>query len=267
MDIRILSILGILIIISSGTAYAQNTLISVETNHNNYDEGDIIMISGNVPTIIADTPITLQVFKDGTLLDIAQIEVAKDNNYAHTIKAEGKLWSNPGEYIIRVVYGEGNIAETVFNFTPKTALVETTTNAIVDAGEYGTFDIKYTMVGGTVESTIVDPNIFGIILKINALDEGKIILDLPREFIDAEKQNGQDETFIVLIDDKQITYDESILNSDIRTITINFEKDDSEIKIIGTYVIPEFGTIVMIVLTIGIMASILLTRNRFQIKI
>ena len=146
-------------------------------------------------------------------------------------------------------------------------LIETTTNAIVDAGEYGTFDIKYTMVGGTVESTMIDPNIFGVVLKINALDEGKIILDLPREFIDAEKQNGKDEVFIVLIDDKQTTYDEFTSNSDIRTITINFEKDDSEIKIIGTYVIPEFGTIVMIILTIGIMASILLTRNRFQIKI
>ena len=62
-------------------------------------------------------------------------------------------------------------------------------------------------------------------------------------------------------------YQESISNSDVRTITINFEERDSSIQIIGTYVIPEFGTIVMIVLSIGIMASILLTRNRFQIKI
>ena len=52
-----------------------------------------------------------------------------------------------------------------------------------------------------------------------------------------------------------------------RIIGINFEKGDSEIQIIGTYVIPEFGTIVMIILTIGILASILLTKNKFQIKI
>ena len=38
-------------------------------------------------------------------------------------------------------------------------------------------------------------------------------------------------------------------------------------QIIGTHVIPEFGTIVMIILTIGIMASIILTKNKFQFKI
>ena len=56
-------------------------------------------------------------------------------------------------------------------------------------------------------------------------------------------------------------------DSTVRTVGINFEKGDSEIQIIGTYVIPEFGTIVMIILTIGILASILLTKNKFQIKI
>ena len=91
MDIRIFYVLAILTIISSGTAFAQNTLISVQTNNNNYDEGDIILISGNVPTLIGDTPITLQVFKDGTLLDIAQIPVSNDHNYAHTIKSRRKI--------------------------------------------------------------------------------------------------------------------------------------------------------------------------------
>ena len=124
-----------------------------------------------------------------------------------------------------------------------------------------------TIIGGTVESGIIDPNIFGIVLKINATDDGKIILDLPREFIDAEKQNGKDEKFIILIDDVQTVYEESISNSDIRTLTVNFEQSDSEIQIIGTYVIPEFGAVVMTMLAIGIMVSVLLTRNRFQIKI
>ena len=128
------------------------------------------------------------------------------------------------------------------------------------------------MRGGIVEDISIEPKIFGLILKIEATDNGVLTLDLPRDYIDAEKQNGKDEVFIILIEKQngeiiETTYDESVSNSNIRTITINFEEGDSEIQIIGTYVIPEFGTIVMIVLTIGIMASILLTRNRFQIKI
>ena len=35
-------------------------------------------------------------------------------------------------------------------------------------------------------------------MEINASDEGKIVLDLPRKYIDAEKQNGKDEVFIIL---------------------------------------------------------------------
>ena len=137
----------------------------------------------------------------------------------------------------------------------------------MNAGDSGTFDIQYSIRGGTIENISIDPQIFGLIVKINAIDDGTLVLDLPREFIDAEKQDGKDDVYIILIDDVQTTYEEPILYSELRTVTIDFEQGDSEIQIIGTYVIPEFGTIVMIILTIGIMTTILVTKNRFQIKI
>ena len=95
----------------------------------------------------------------------------------------------------------------------------------------------------------------------------KIDLDLPREFIGAEKQDGKDDTFIVLIDGVEVPYQESVVHSDSRVITINFEQGDSDIEIIGTYIVPEFGTIAMMILLVGIMATVVLTRNRFQMKI
>ena len=169
--------------------------------------------------------------------------------------------------MVKVTYGEGNIAETIFDYTPKTEIIEITKDFPVDAGDGGIFDVKYTIRGGTVESIKIEPENLGLLVKINSLDDGKIILELPREFIDAEKQNGKDEEFIIIINDVQTTYEESLSFSEFRILTIDFNQGDSEIQIIGTYVIPEFGTIVMIILTIGIMASILLTKNRFQIKI
>jgi len=90
---------------------------------------------------------------------------------------------------------------------------------------------------------------------------------MPREFIGAEKQDGKDEMFIILIDGINVAYEESAVFSESRVITINFEQDDSKIEIIGTYVIPEFGTIVMMILMIGIMTTIIITRNKFQMKI
>jgi predicted secreted protein with PEFG-CTERM motif len=267
MDIRIFYSLIIVAIVSTGVAFAQNSLISVQTDDRNYDEGDTILISGNISTIIGDTQVTMQLFKDGNMIEIAQIQVSQDGNYSHTVIAEGPQWKSTGEYIVKVVYGEGNVAELPFSFTPSSEIIQTSSNFEVNVGDGGTFDVPYSIRGGTIENVLIDPQIFGLIVKINAVDDGTLVLDLPREFIDAEKQDGKDDVFIILIDNIQTTYEEPTLYSEFRTLTINFEQDDSEIQIIGTYVIPEFGTIVMIILAIGIMTSILLTKNRFQIKI
>jgi len=271
MDLKIFSILVILTIIPVGTIFA-DSLISVQTDDTTYDEGDTIVISGEIQTIIGQTPVTMQLFKDGNMVEIAQITVSKDGNYSYTILAEGSLWQSQGEYVVKVTYGEGNIAETTFLYTPKSEVITTTDIFEVDAGNSGTFDLAYTIRGGTLSNISIDENIFGLVVEINASDDRKIVLDLPRKYIDAEKQNGKDEVFIILVEKQngdvvETTYKEETSHSEIRTIMINFEEGDSKIQVIGTYVIPEFGTIVMIILTVGIMASVILTRNRFQIKI
>ncbi|MBA4447871.1 MAG: PEFG-CTERM sorting domain-containing protein [Nitrosopumilaceae archaeon] len=271
MDLKIFSILVILMIIPVGTIFA-DSLISVQTDDTTYDEGDTIVISGEIQTIIGQTPVTMQLFKDGNMVEIAQITVSKDGNYSYTILAEGSLWQSQGEYVVKVTYGEGNIAETTFLYTPKSEVITTTDIFEVDAGNSGTFDLAYTIRGGTLSNISIDENIFGLVVEINASDDGKIVLDLPRKYIDAEKQNGKDEVFIILVEKQngdvvETTYKEETSHSEIRTIMINFEEGDSKIQVIGTYVIPEFGTIVMIILTVGIMTSVILTRNRFQIKI
>jgi len=267
VGIRIFYGLIFLLIISTGTVFAQESLINVQTDDNNYDQGDIVVISGNVTTIIGETPITLQLFVEGNLVAIAQITVAQDGSYSHTIIAEGPLWKKIGDYVVRVSYGEGNIAETEFKFTPKSESIETTTIFEVNAGSNGTFDVEYTIKGGIIKDIIVDSEIFAIIVRIESTDEGTISLDLPREFIGAEKQDGKDDTFIILIDGIEVAYQESVVQSDSRVITINFEEGDSDIEIIGTYVVPEFGSIAMMILIVGIVTIILVSRNKFQIKV
>ena len=272
MYLKIFSVLIILVLIPVGTVFANTPLISVQTDNTTYDEGETIVISGQIQTIIGQTPVTLQLFKDGNMIEIAQIIVSKDGNYSYTILAEGSMWQIHGEYVVKVTYGEGNVAETTFLYTPDSDVLTTVNIFEVDAGSSGTFDLDYTIRGGTLSDISINEDIFGLVVQINASDDGKIILDLPRKYIDAEKQNGKDEVFIILIEKQngdvvETTYNEETSHSEIRTLTIDFEEGDSKIQVIGTYVIPEFGTIVMIILTVGIMTSVLLTRNRFQIKI
>lgn len=267
MGFRIHYILLALLAFSTTSAFAQVSLVSIQTDDSNYDEGDTIVISGHVTTVIGSTPVTLQLFTEGNLVDVAQITVAQDGSYSHTVIAEGPLWSKPGEYIVRASYGEGNIVETKFGYTPESEAIETTLIFEVDAGSHGTFDVEYTIKGGTVKNMAVDSDIFALGVQIDSTDDGTISLDLPRKFIGAEKQDGKDDTFIILIDGIEVAYQEVAIHSDSRIITVDFEQGDSDIEIIGTYVVPEFGTIIMIILVAGIMAAVLATKNRLQMRV
>ncbi len=253
--------------ITSMTAYAQSQLIFLETSQNAYEEGDTIVVSGNVTSIIAGEQVSLTIFREGNLVDIAQIEIAQDGNYAHTFIAKGPLWQKDGNYIVRAFYGKTTI-ETSFDFYSKQALIETTDIFEVDAGSYGTFDIDYTVRGATVKDMVVDSEIFALIVILETDDDGAITLELPRDSIDATKTDDQDDSFIILIDGIEVPYREISTNADSRKIIIEFEEGDSDIEIIGTFVVPEFGNIVMIILVIGIISTILLsTKNKIPIKI
>ncbi len=259
-----LSIVVAVLFFSTMTVFAQSQLIYVQTSQNAYEEGDTIVVSGNVTSIIAGSPVTLQVFYEGNLVDIAQVEVAQDSNYVHTFIGKGPLWQKDGNYIVRAFYGTSTI-ETSFEFFTKGALQETTDSFEVDAGSYGTFDVDYTVRGATIKDMIVDSEIFALIVILETDDDGAITLELPRESIDA-KAGELDDTFIILIDGIEVPYKEITTNSESRTITVEFEEGDSDMEIIGTFVVPEFGNIVMIILVIGIISTILVSR-KFRLPI
>ena len=268
MEIKIFYGLIVLLIISTGTVFAQQSLINVQTDDSNYVEGNVVVVSGSVFPVLPNTPVVLQLFLGESLVDIAQITVAQDGNFSHTIVAGGQLWKQ-GDYLVRVSYDAGGriVAETEFSFSPKSESIETTTIFEVNTVNHGTFDVKYTIKGGTMKDMITDSSIFGIIVQIESTDNGTISLDLPREFIGAERQDGEDGFFIILIDGEEVAYQEPVIFSDSRVITINFEAGDSDIQIIGTYVVPEFGTIAVMILITGIITVILVSRNKFQIKV
>lgn len=262
MDGRLFYGLIAILVISISPVMGQEPLITIQTDDNNYDEGDTIVISGDVSTVVVGEPITLQIFYEGNVVFIAQIDVAKDGSFTETVIAEG-TFRNSGEYTVRAFYG-GEISETFFDFTSKKGDQLITEIFEVDAGDKGTFDVEYTIKGGTVKDMRVNSDNFSLEVEIESFDDGEINLDLDRESIDAKKQNGDDEEFIVLIDNVQVTYDENI-QANSRLVTIEFQEGDSLIEVIGTFVIPEFGTIAILILLASITTIIVISKNRFSI--
>jgi predicted secreted protein with PEFG-CTERM motif len=73
--------------------------------------------------------------------------------------------------------------------------------------------------------------------------------------IDAIGPDGQEDSFFVLIDGEEAEFSETKTAKD-RTLTIEFPDGAEEIEIIGSFVIPEFGTIAALILAIAIISII-----------
>ena len=222
------------------TVFAQQYQVSVQTDDNHYDEGDTIVISGQVSTSMPGVDVVIQLFTEGNMVTTAQKPIAQDGTFSHTILAEGPLWKKSGTYLVRASYEVGGvtISETEFTYSSKSEVSEITTNFEVNAGSHGTFDVKYSILGGTVQKIVLDTD-FTIIVQISSTDEGYLIVELPRAVIGAEKQNGVDDTFIVLIDGVDVAYNQTDFDFVSRVIKVNFEQGDSDIKIFGTYVLEN----------------------------
>ena len=63
-----------------------------------------------------------------------------------------------------------------------------------------------------------------------------------------------------------ILCEEIAVSSDYRTIRIPLEEGDKWVEVIGTYVIPEFGSIVIIILVVAVSSAIIMSKSKFSIK-
>ena len=137
----------------------------------------------------------------------------------------------------------------------------------------GTFDMPYTMKGGTLELVSLNKNNLGFDVEINTTSDGYIQLQIFRDYVDSIRNDGTDEHYIVLVSNTayenpiQSEFRQIESTSEFRTIEIPLKDGDYMIQIIGTFVIPEFGTIAQLVLIIAIISIITITaktRYRFN---
>ena len=259
-----LAVLMILSLVAVNAAYAEDCKLCIAKEF--YKQGDAIVISGKVDAVLEKTPIIIQIFYNTNIVNIAQVEVSQDGSYTHTVIADGIYWKNDGKYTVKATYGvSGNVYESSFDFQTKAKANDTSQIFEVKAGDTGTFDVPYTMLGGTIKDIIVDPQILGFIVTIQTDSDGTLTLDLGRQWIDAKTAVGEDDSFIIYIDGSEVQYQESA-DADSRTITIQFQEGDSDIEIIGTQVIPEFGPIAVIVLVLAITLTISISTKKMSLR-
>lgn len=226
-----------------------------------YKQGDTVVISGKLDVVLENTPLLVQVYRDNNRVQIAQVDVAQDGSYTYTFKADGPYFQTSGKYVVQASYGPTNKYESSFDFQTESAAGQTKDVFEVKAGNSGTFDVPYTINGGTISNIVVDPDILGLVVTIQADSDGSIVLDLGRQWIDAKKIDGTDDTYIIFIDGLEVPYQETT-NPNSRVLTIQFQQGDSDIEIIGTQVIPEFGPIALVIFVIAIASTVIISTKK-----
>jgi len=245
--------------------------LSVTLSKDVYNKGDILVVFGNVPVVFTDVPdLTIQILFEEQIIEIAQIKVAQDGTYAKDFNTNAEKWAHDGQYTVKVFYTEDMFNATNFQFF-QNVVTETSSVFPVDIPNAGTFDLEYTASGFGIKDAELNQDRYSILIELTENSGGNLILKLPRESFDSKTGDGADEIFIVLVSqdnesdsfiEVQITEIES--TSDFRTINLQIEEGEKFIEIIGTYVIPEFGSIVIMILLVAITSAIIISKNKFS---
>ena len=235
--------------------------ITIISDNTAYQEGDVITITGTIEKVIPGMPVSLQIFFEKNLLQVSQVNVSQDGEFTDTFTAAGPQWKNEGTVIIRANYGADTSTELSIEFFKNTTN-EFTSNYEVNIPDAGTFDVQYTMKGGVVSNMELNQKNLSLQIMITTNSDGNLNINLPRDSIDSKTSTGQDIDYIILMYDEnseipvQTDFKKITSDSNFRSINIPIKNGDKMVEIVGTHVVPEFGTIAMIVLAVAIVSII-----------
>jgi len=275
--------------------FGENGSVIVSTDKSSYSESEIILVSGEIKYLALGDQLSLIIQSpNGNIVQLDQMTVGSDKKFSTEINPNGPYWKTPGMYKITITQNENNQATMSFEFTGITSvsvneeegveeviieelveeviieelveeviieelveeviiidsIITETTITIQDSTDL----ISYEITNGKLINVIPDMDAVSLLVYIESIDDGSIILTIPRSVLDATINNGDDE-FFVLVDGEEVDFEETTSSTD-RTLTINFLAGSEEIEIIGTFVIPEFGTIAAMILAVAIISII-----------
>ncbi len=244
--------------------------VIVWTDQDVYDHESEIVVSGSVANLRGDAPVTVTVFgPQNNLVTVRQVEVSEDNTFETTFSTSGALFKQNGVYTIRVQYGPQEINNKasieITGETMEEDGVSCGADELAVKGGSKVFCVPYEASGAVVTKATVSSATTSIVLMIDAESDGSISLMIPRDVLDSTSDEG-DNDFIVLVDGEETDFEEIENDDATRTLDITFSEGSTQIEVIGTYAVPEFGTMAAIILAVAIVSIIAVSaRTRLSI--
>ena len=219
-----------------------------------FDHDSIIIITGQVKTV-KDMDVSIVVTSPiGSVVQIDQVKLSSDGSFSTTINTANAMMKYDGEYKILATYGSDISHFDYFTLVggdeagSMTGHEEHHEEDVLDLAN----EVDYSISGGSVDGVTANTNGNSLVIAIHdAEDGGELTITLPSDVITP----FNDGTFFVLVNDEE----SDDASQDGNTITVPFDADATTVEIIGTHVVPEFGTIAAIILAVAITSIIVLS--------
>ena len=130
------------------------------------------------------------------------------------------------------------------------------------------FDVKAVIPNnGTIDNIEVYPEYGSIYITLTMgsgeQQDAHMKIILPRNLIDS-KANGTDSRYVVVVDSKPTTYEETRTTSSDRELTFSIPTDASDIEIFGRQVVPEFPGAVVAAIAMSVVIVVTVAMGRIR---
>ena len=255
----------------AGEVFAQeNQSLTITTEKESYSAGEPIQIVGLVESKVTDFKVTLRVFNPlNNLITIDELDVNDDGTFHGEIPTSiGGLWEKDGTYTIIANYYASEVATTQFEYgvmisagvqdvVPEFSVIED--EDYLQSTMLEDYELGYELTGAKIIRITPDTEMKSLIFEIETYSDGELRITLPKDVIDTDEEG-----FFILVDGIETNH-EAVSNLENWSFVIPFSYGSEEIEIIGTFVIPEFGTIAALVLVTAISVIVMISAKNKQI--
>ena len=241
-----------------GGADHMSAPIMIHTDSDTYDHDSTIEITGHVGSIRAGAAVAIVVSGPMGIVSVDQVNVDDHGDFSTSVGTASNLMKYDGEYKIKATYGDKSINDTV-TVTLEGGIAAGSMSGGDDHHEGDhheaeaydlTDDVSTSISGGDIASVTAGNN--SVVIAIHdAEDGGELTLTVDSDVLTP----FNDGTYFVLVDGEE----SDDASQDGNTVTIPLEFGVESVEVIGTHVVPEFGTIAAVVLAVAIIAIIAVT--------
>ena len=231
--------------------------ITMETDKDVYDHSSVITVTGHVEPIDpngSDVTIVIERSDPIGIAGFDQVSVDSEGNFSTTINTASHGMKYDTTYLIKAQYVDVETTVSIEltaadeTYSPETATATTETKTSL--GELvGGGPVEYELTCSTVSPTFwpnADDDTLEI--RIDATNDGVLTITLHEEVIKPFDDGG----FFVFVNGEE-TQD---FVQDGNTLIIPCKAGDEKIEIVGSWAVPEFGTIAVMILVVAIIAII-----------